>query len=625
MSKIELTFPKFSGVESGAKFLAQEFKSKPVYYLARETIQNSLDAWSEESKLAGKPAKIVFKLHTVGRDSLLCAEDIRNAYQQARKYWVSHESSFKEIWDAGLNALSKPLIRVLEVSDYNTYGLPGKDNEVGSRWHSLVKSVGVPNPNAIAGGCYGIGKMAPFACSDLRTVFYSTATENSKHAFQGVCRLATFEDDGIKYAPDGFIGYNSKNQSDEYLAVRDKMKVPENFRRTQQGTSVWCLGFVDDRNWDRTIICAAIDSFWMAIDKGHLQVEVFNGDTVKYTVSKENLSRVINALGDEARLANHSLRVYKDAENNKKGAIIVESTDKEEFYAKIGKVKLLLAYGEKQDSTNQCYQVRNNYMRIRSNRWQCPLDYTAILICDDKDGASYLRALEPPSHEDWLPGLLGPVLEAEAKKNLSSLEAWVRRNLAEHATQQGGNEIVESFSFDDECENPDKVPLDITEDDYDPFTSKKPTKNGDGTQPGFVPNIRPGPPGPKPGPDDTREHLNPSEYTVDGIFYYLRVLSVTSDNKAKVRLLPSAEFDEVKPISFSFTAVGSDGAVEPIEPESVTCRGEKIDLQGKSKSSFKILPQILERKPFDLELTVRSAADLRIGLRFSLPITNEPK
>ena len=91
-----------------------------------------------------------------------------------------------------------------------------------------------------------------------------------------------------------------------------------------------------------------------------------------------------------------------------------------------------------------------------------------------------------------------PVLEAEAKKNLSSLEAWVRRNLAEHATQQGGNEIVESFSFDDECENPDKVPLDITEDDYDPFTSKKPTKNGDGTQPGFVPNIRPGPPGPKP-------------------------------------------------------------------------------------------------------------------------------
>jgi len=86
VTKIELNFPKFSGVESGAKFLAQEFKSKPVYYLARETIQNSLDAWTDESKLAGKPAKIVFKLHTVGRDSLLCADDIRNAYQQARKY-----------------------------------------------------------------------------------------------------------------------------------------------------------------------------------------------------------------------------------------------------------------------------------------------------------------------------------------------------------------------------------------------------------------------------------------------------------------------------------------------------------------------------------------------------------
>ena len=35
MAEIKLVFPELSGVERGAKLLAQDFKSKPLYYLAR--------------------------------------------------------------------------------------------------------------------------------------------------------------------------------------------------------------------------------------------------------------------------------------------------------------------------------------------------------------------------------------------------------------------------------------------------------------------------------------------------------------------------------------------------------------------------------------------------------------
>jgi len=618
VSKIKLTFPKFNGVERGLKLLGQDFRANPIYYLARETIQNSLDAWDKDKKNSQIPVKIVFKLHTVRRDGLICSEEIRNSFIQAKKYWVSREASFKDIWDLGLDALKQPLIRLLEISDYNTYGLPGDDGDVGKRWHSLVKSEGVPNPNVDAGGSYGIGKMAPFACSDLRTVLYSTFTEKTGHAFQGVCRLATFEDDGFKRAPDGFIGQDSAGPSEEYLAVRDKNKIPAEFRRSEQGASVWCMGFVNEGAWHKLIASATIESFWMAIEKGHLEVDIINGNSTIYSITKESLSSITDTLIDDSRLANdarlakYSLQLYQDPNHT-----LIESTANEEFYSKIGKVKLLIAYSDKETATNQCYQVRNNYMRIRSNRWKCPLDYTAILICDDKNGSDYLRALEPPSHEDWDPRLLVKN-KTEAEKVVSGLEFWVKRKLLEHANKAGGEVIVESVTFDENSQDPNKAQLDIDEKDFDPFKTKKDSSDGTTTGFGGISPVKPG----KRTKKKRKLLVAQKDGTVEGGYYYLRVLSVSGKN-AKIQLIPSAEFEENKPVLFAFTTVGSDGAVEVIQPEKVINRGVEIKPSTNLHSHFELTPQMLNHKSLELELFVQSVADLRIGIRFKLP-TSEP-
>ena len=51
---------------------------------------------------------------------------------------------------------------------------------------------GASDKSGTAGGSFGIGKFAPFACSDFRTVFYSTLDKDGVKAYQGVSRLTSF-------------------------------------------------------------------------------------------------------------------------------------------------------------------------------------------------------------------------------------------------------------------------------------------------------------------------------------------------------------------------------------------------------------------------------------------------
>lgn len=84
-------------------------------------------------------------------------------------------------------------IRVLRISDYNTTGLTGSMEMKPSPWNDLVKSSGVSNKSGESGGSFGIGKSAPFACSDLRTLFYHTLDKDGIRSYQGVANLASFQ------------------------------------------------------------------------------------------------------------------------------------------------------------------------------------------------------------------------------------------------------------------------------------------------------------------------------------------------------------------------------------------------------------------------------------------------
>ena len=608
MADIKLVFPELSGVERGAKLLAQDFKSKPLYYLARESIQNSLDAWTKEARAEGKPARVIFRLHEVPKGRVVCREEILKAFERAEKYWESRQSMFQQIWDAARASLTSDKVRILEISDYNTCGLEGDDRKVGGRWHSLVKSEGVPNPNAAAGGSYGIGKMAPFACSDARTVLYSTKTQEG-HAFQGVCRLATFEQERVRRAPDGFIGLDTGPKSEPYIAVRKEKDIPALFQRAEIGTSVWCLGFIKQKNWLREIVAASLDSFWLAIHLGHLEVDVVDEHGQPVSINKKTLSKVIESVGDKAHLAKCSLAAY---ETEVKEHRLISPSDAP-FHSLLGHVKLYLAFGLKDSCSNECYQVRNNYMRIRSNRWRCPVDYTAVVVCDDAKGAEYLRAMEPPSHEDWLPSLLGQSEQTRAGKALNDLEQWLRSSINTAAAAGSGDEIIEELTFDGENDEGNQgTDLKVNEDSVDPFGANTPVKLKEGDESGYG-----GVKGVKRGKGGTRKDPIPRpDGTVDGGYFYARVLLAT-DTSAKIKLTRVTPFSGKIPVAMAFTALGSEGELEAQKPVSCQIVGvAALDKESQNSPYFSVTPDMLEAETLTLELTLANARDMRLGVRF---------
>lgn len=178
----------------------ETFSAQVMHSLVRETIQNALDARKDPEK----PIEVEFKEFSMlvedfpGRSSFsksihACLDD--NEDEDARKFFQQAVNK--------IDGKEGDSFKVLRVSDFNTVGLQGAETgEKGSNWSRLVKEKGSSNKNKTAQGSFGIGKSAPFACSDFRTVFYSSLYEKEDgervESNIGVARLISFKNDAFK-------------------------------------------------------------------------------------------------------------------------------------------------------------------------------------------------------------------------------------------------------------------------------------------------------------------------------------------------------------------------------------------------------------------------------------------
>ena len=242
------------------------FTGAPLASLARETIQNSLDA-----RLApDEPVHVSFELiylrpGNVGQDELAMAI---NASIQT----VGDDPLASAALAAAKSILSDE-IPCLRVSDRNTTGL------LGDHWRALVKMQGVSHKPELegAGGSHGIGKYAPFAVSTLRTVFYWTCFhENGKvqEKFQGKSVLMSHTN-----------AKQEETQGTGFFGVKEDcreltQKIPQLFRLLDQhqcplrGTSLTIMGFRETDDWRRRVAASAIGNFFFAIGTGRLTVIV---------------------------------------------------------------------------------------------------------------------------------------------------------------------------------------------------------------------------------------------------------------------------------------------------------------------------------------------------------------
>ena len=362
---------KISGISEAG---IETFRGELLKSLAKEICQNSLDAVLDSKKRV----LIEFKLYNIPLKEDRRISGLEEIFNLAKNYWQGNEKTIRFLEKAEKN-FKKEKIRVLRISDYNTTGLTGSDKKKNSTWNNLVKSTGVSDKTGSSGGSYGIGKSAPFACSDLRTLFYNTLDKDGLEAFQGVANLVSFEKEDIVTQGTGYYG-NSKDNT----AIRN-MDSFGGYTRKESGTDIYIIGFLDDEEWKKKVVEAILENFLISILNENIEIKVED-----VLINKENLSFLMEKYKEDIELTYEYYQVLMEKDSQ---ALEIEFKD-------LGKFKLYLLI--KKDFKRRILISRSNGMKIfDKNRISSSIQFSGVCILEDDKLNSYFREMETPQHDNW--------------------------------------------------------------------------------------------------------------------------------------------------------------------------------------------------------------------------------
>jgi hypothetical protein len=257
------------------------FQGDHEKYIAREAIQNAVDARLDYSK----PVSVVFEKTIIPTASLPGHEGLLNSLSRCLVFVKSQEKA-EHFFRSAVALLKSKEFPILKISDFNTKGLSGGDDEVEGNWYRLVRAAGTSSPKGVAGGSFGIGKGAPIAASSLRTVFYSSINDKGELVCQGKARLVSHHDkDRDVRQGVGFYGIEG------YKAIRKAALVPDMFKRQERGTDIFVMGYKSGADWQQKLIKSVLHNFWLAILHGNLEVTVRDGSEL--LITKENLAECL--------------------------------------------------------------------------------------------------------------------------------------------------------------------------------------------------------------------------------------------------------------------------------------------------------------------------------------------
>ena len=378
--------------------LLQYFEGDHEKHTARETIQNAVDARLDYSK----PVSVIFEKLSTPVSSLPGYKELLDRLNRCLAF-VKGQEKAEEFFKSAIATLKGKSIPVLRISDFNTRGLSGSDDDVEGNWYRLVRAAGTSSPKGVAGGSFGIGKGAPIAASSLRTVFYSSINDKGEMVFQGKARLVSHHDDNRDVRQGiGFYGVKG------YMAVRESGFVPGLFKRNERGTDVFVMGYKSGADWKEKLIKSVLHNFWLAILSGDLEVTVRDG--LELTIKKENLRKYLEEYEAE------DAKFYFEA-------VTTYTQDFHIDLKHLGKVSL---YVRKQDNyPSKVMMVRKPKMLVTEKQYRTLREpYAGVFICDNDKGNKFLCDLEPPAHDKW-----DKDRAANGRAALGELDAFIKESL----------------------------------------------------------------------------------------------------------------------------------------------------------------------------------------------------
>lgn len=266
----------------------EHFAGNPITHLAREVNQNSYDSANGSDvvkvkiKMLRVPTSTIPDIEGLRKTLTLCSEA---AFKESPKA----ELFFKE----AIEVIRQPTISVLEISDYQTKGMPGP-SENGTPFYAFMKAKGQSRKDSeTATGSFGIGKFAPYAVSKLRTVFVSTVYKDDNEKYhqltQGKSILMSHDDASNRRQGAGFWGIKEKCQP----VPQDYKNLPEWLVRTNDeaklidniGTKLTIIAFDNPSGWEELLAVSVAENFFGAINAGKLEVDIDN----KYLLTRHSI------------------------------------------------------------------------------------------------------------------------------------------------------------------------------------------------------------------------------------------------------------------------------------------------------------------------------------------------
>ncbi len=415
----------------------ETFKGTPYRSLAREICQNSLDARMSEDK----PVIVEFSYCEIPMSVVWGYGELKDAIENCLDFWKKQKNKKTvDFFRKAVKVIRQETIPILRISDFHTTGLLGSAQDYNTPWQNLVKASGVSDKGDGLGGSFGIGKSAPFACSDLRCVFYATRDKEGIEATQGIARLVSF---AVKdrAAKNGFfkkeqdmlttgIGYYGEMVKNR--AIPECRTLDRDFLRKKTGTDVFVLGFKNQKDWEKEIIASALDDFLISIYFDYLVVKI--GETI---ISKKTLPRMVEEFKEIAPMAYNYYQV-----------LVSPDTDvREEDYGDLGAVRLYILV---QNGLHRgILMSRSNGMKVFDQKnFPSAIQFAGICILKDKRINSYFKEMENPRHDAWEPERHSQ--PGEAKKTRQGLFRYMkeavlelgRRTTAEAVDAEGMGEYL---------------------------------------------------------------------------------------------------------------------------------------------------------------------------------------
>lgn len=414
--------------------MLQHFTGNYNYHLPREIIQNSLDAKREGST---DPVVVEFKLENFAKEDFPGHKEMLEVLNSCKKYYPASDKQAQDFIKNALDHIKAEKIPFLKISDFNTKGLNGNDDDKKGGWYNLVKSRGSSSKGEGEGGSFGIGKGAPFAASNLRIVFYSTKTEKGFSKFQGMAELVSHEKENDVKRGVGSFGFGQGS-------VTNPIHIPEKFRRKETGTDIFIAGYKNEKGWQDNLIQSILRNFWYAIYKKDLIVKVeaieISSATLDQLFTKHFLTEKFK---DYVKPIGNPLQYFLAVKKGKHFEKKLPTLGNVSFY-----------FHQTEEHLNYAAMLRKSHMVIYSKRYNFPGNYAAVFICDDEKGNRELRKMEPPAHDEWIPER-NP---EKGKKAMEEITAFIRECLdSMKITKNAGiidiPDLYKYLPYDDGAEN----------------------------------------------------------------------------------------------------------------------------------------------------------------------------